>query len=89
MATLTIRNLDDETKQALRFRAASHGVSMEQEARVILKNVVLSDGSDSKYGEGSGESWYRSIRKLVEPHGGFDLDIPPRSKSMREPPSFK
>lgn len=41
MATLTIRNLDDEVKRALRRRAADHGVSMEQEARTILREVAL------------------------------------------------
>jgi antitoxin FitA len=41
MATLTIRNLDDEVKRALRRRAADHGVSMEQEVRTILREVAL------------------------------------------------
>lgn len=86
MATLMIRNLDDNTKQALRFRAASHGVSMEQEARVILKKA-LNGAATAEHG--AGENWYQSIRKLVKQHGGFDLEIPPRSKSMREPPSFE
>lgn len=31
MSSLTIRNVDDVTKQRLRMRAASHGVSMEEE----------------------------------------------------------
>jgi plasmid stability protein len=34
---LTIRNLDDEVKRALRKRAAERGVSMEQEARDALR----------------------------------------------------
>ena len=89
MAALTIRNLDDETKQALRLRAARHGVSMEQEARVILKRGVHAEGDSVKPGGKPGESWYQSIRRLVEPHGGFDLEIPPRSKGMREPPKFE
>ena len=38
--TLTIRNLDDTVKQRLRIRAASHGRSMEAEARVILAEAV-------------------------------------------------
>lgn len=33
MATLTIRNLDENVKRALRVRAAERGVSMEEEAR--------------------------------------------------------
>jgi plasmid stability protein len=34
--TLTIRNLDEEVKQKLRLRAASHQTSMEAEVRAIL-----------------------------------------------------
>jgi antitoxin FitA len=40
MTSLTIRNLDDTTKQRLRIRAAHHGVSMEEEVRRILKEVL-------------------------------------------------
>lgn len=36
MASLTIRNVDDNLKTQLRLRAASHGRSMEAEARMIL-----------------------------------------------------
>ncbi len=36
MASITIRNLDEETKQALRERAAKNGRSMEEEARLLL-----------------------------------------------------
>lgn len=37
MASITIRNLDDEVKRRLRVRAAEHGRSMEEEAREILR----------------------------------------------------
>jgi len=40
MTSLTIRKLDDATKQRLRIRAARHGVSMEEEVRRILKEVL-------------------------------------------------
>ncbi|MFM7581515.1 MAG: FitA-like ribbon-helix-helix domain-containing protein, partial [Caldilinea sp.] len=40
MTSLTIRNVDDATKQRLRVRAARHGVSMEEEVRRILKEVL-------------------------------------------------
>jgi plasmid stability protein len=40
MATLTIRNLEDSTKSQLRLQAARHGRSMEEEARVILRQAV-------------------------------------------------
>jgi antitoxin FitA len=43
--TLTIRNLADPVKQKLRMQAASHGRSMEAEARVILATSLgLADG---------------------------------------------
>lgn len=38
--TLTIRNLEEPVKQKLRMQAASHGRSMEAEAREILTRVV-------------------------------------------------
>lgn len=44
MATLTIRNLDDSIKHALRKRAAEHGVSMEEEVRQTLARSVGEGG---------------------------------------------
>lgn len=38
--TLTIRNLEEPVKQKLRIQAASHGRSMEAEAREILTKAV-------------------------------------------------
>jgi antitoxin FitA len=43
MATLTIRNLDDDVKQRLRVRAAQHGWSMEEEVRTVLQASVEQD----------------------------------------------
>lgn len=40
MGNLSIRRLDDETLQGLRIRAARHNVSMEEEARRILRQAV-------------------------------------------------
>lgn len=40
MASLTIRNLDEQLKTLLRLQAARHGWSMEQEAREILSRAV-------------------------------------------------
>ncbi len=39
MATLTIRNIDETAKQALRERAARNGRSMEEEMRLILAGL--------------------------------------------------
>ena len=40
MASITIRNLDDNVKTRLRVRAADNGRSMEEEGRRILRDVV-------------------------------------------------
>ena len=40
MANLSIRHLNDETIARLRIRAAHHQVSMEEEARRILRQAV-------------------------------------------------
>jgi plasmid stability protein len=48
MASITIRNLDEQLKTQLRMLAASHGCSMEQEARDILRRAV--QGSEPSSG---------------------------------------
>ena len=40
MASITVRNLPDETHRALRVRAAEHGRSTEAEVRAILEDAV-------------------------------------------------
>ncbi|MEA2988651.1 MAG: phosphopantothenoylcysteine decarboxylase / phosphopantothenate---cysteine ligase, partial [Alphaproteobacteria bacterium] len=40
MASITIRQLDEELKQRLRLRAAAHGRSMEDEVRTILRGAA-------------------------------------------------
>ncbi|AEM48496.1 Arc domain-/DNA-binding domain-containing protein [Acidithiobacillus ferrivorans SS3] len=41
---LTIRNLPEEVRRALRMRAAQHGRSTEAEVRSILEEVVKPQG---------------------------------------------
>lgn len=45
--TLTIRNLDEPVKQKLRVQAASHGRSMEAEARMILTLAMQDKAPDT------------------------------------------
>ncbi|MDE2970175.1 MAG: plasmid stabilization protein [Chloroflexota bacterium] len=85
MASITIRNLDDELKRKLRVRAAEHGCSMEQEAREIL-GEALNGGAEvgtniSEKGMGT------VLHELFKPFRGIELDIKPR-ESVREPPRF-
>lgn len=52
MGQLIVRQIDDDTKQRLKKRAARHGVSMEEEIRTILQNAVLRDDG-KEFGLGS------------------------------------
>ena len=52
MAQLLIRRLDTDVKENLRRRARRHGVSMEEEARSILRAELLKPESE-EYGLGS------------------------------------
>jgi phosphopantothenoylcysteine decarboxylase/phosphopantothenate--cysteine ligase len=45
MASLTVRQLDEALKAALRLRAARNGRSMEDEIRVILRGAAAEQGS--------------------------------------------
>lgn len=78
MASITIRNLEDDVKTRLRHRAAGHGRSMEEEARRILAEAADREAAPEK-GLGS------AIHELFKPLGGVDLELPPR-EPMREPP---
>jgi len=83
-STITVRNLDDDIKQALRERAAKRGVSMEQEVRAILREATTEEPARKR----PDESFMESINRLKAKYGAFDLDIPPRSLASREPPSI-
>ena len=79
MATLTIRNLDNQTKQKLRQLAAARGHSMEEEVRRILDRAVQ---QAEEKGLGS---------RIVEQFaaiGGVELALPARS-AVRPAPNFE
>ena len=59
MASITIRNLDESVKQALRERAAKNGRSMEEEARIMLS--ALREGG-STVSQGSEEALHASYK---------------------------
>ena len=79
MASITIRNLDEDVKTRLRVRAAGNGRSMEEEARLILRDAVGHKPGSRNLAE--------AIRARIAPLGGVDLELPPR-ESAREPPTF-
>ena len=80
MASITIRNLEDDVKTRLRTRAAGHGRSMEEEARLILAAAVDRKAAPER-GLGT------AIHDLFKPFGGVELGLPAR-EPMREPPGF-
>jgi len=75
MANLSIRKLDDDTITRLRVRAAHHRVSMEEEARRILRQAVA---TPKKLGDLS--------LQFFGPESGVELEL--LQHAPHEPPSF-
>ena len=80
MASITIRNLDDDIRTRLRVRAAGNGRSMEEEVRQILRSAV---GRAER-----SRDLTSIIRSHFGPEYGVDLELPERDQA-REPPSFE
>lgn len=73
MATLTIRDLDESLKAALRVRAAGHGRSMEAEVREILRTAL------ERPSDGTGMA--TRIRQRFAAVSGVDhADLPDRTE---------
>ncbi len=68
MASLSIRQLDENIYRRLRERAARHGVSMEEEVRQILTRAI---SPPERLGD--------LFLKVFGPSRGVDLDLPPRA----------
>jgi len=80
MASLNIRRLDDQVKSQLRMLAASHGRSMEEEAREILKSGLTANRLPQL-------NLAEAMRRHIVPLGGVELKIRPR-RPVRRPPDF-
>ncbi len=81
MASITIRNLDEPLKTQLRVRAAHNGHSMEQEARVILRDALTHTKT------GVVTNLADAITRRFAPLGGVNLPDPERAEP-RDPPDF-
>jgi plasmid stability protein len=75
MASLTVRNLPDETHRALRVRAAQHGRSTEAEIRAIIEDAVR-PARRVKLGS--------LLAEIGREAGGVELDIQ-RDQTSAEP----
>ncbi len=78
MVSITIRNLDEQTKARLRVRAAHRKRSMEDEVRHILRAALADDA-------GTSNNLAEAIRRRFEPFGGVEFSLPAR-EPMRDPP---
>lgn len=79
MAVLTIRNVDDAIKQSLRIRAAQHGVSMEEEARRILRDALVRVSQPQPLGQ--------RLKQRFAEAADVDFELPSRQIS-RMPPNW-
>ena len=78
MASITIRNIEDDLKERLRVRAARHGHSMEEEARIILRRAA---------GGISGTELLEISENLFGEKHGVEAELPSRAPE-REVPRF-
>lgn len=75
MASISVRNLDDDVKERLRVRAARHGRSMESEIRMILVDAVReTDDADGLFQE---------MLDRFGRIGGVELELPQRGTPAR------
>jgi antitoxin FitA len=84
MSTLTIRNLEPSIKDKLRIAAATHGRSMEEEVRTILRNVLAQPAATTAT-MGMGDRIHARFAEL----GGIELDIPPRTGNIPRYATFE
>ncbi|MCL1922504.1 MAG: hypothetical protein FWG15_01305 [Propionibacteriaceae bacterium] len=71
MATLTIRGIDETTRDRIQLQAARNRRSMESEVRAVLDDI---------YGQKPwGEALITASEQFRRDSDGIDLDIPPRS----------
>lgn len=87
MASITIRKLDEGTKDWLRRRAATSGRSVESEVRYLLEEERARDepvryppGMEPRPGEGVGSWMYRICRP------GYEIELPDRSAEVLRDP---
>lgn len=80
MATMTIRNIDDQLKMRLRIRAAQHGRSTEDGARDILRSALSAESARVV-------TLVDAIRARIERLGGIELEPRPR-EPIREAVEF-
>jgi len=86
MTTLTVHDLDDEVRDGLRELANSHGRTIEEEAREILRGAVV---SKRQAGPANGTNNLGSrIAARFSSAGGLDQGIPELRGQLAVPPDL-
>ena len=81
MASITVRELPNQTKEKLRVQAAQSGVSLEAYVRQVLLRASAEGGTP-------GPDVASLARKYFGPEHGVELDLPSRG-SGRPPIDFR
>lgn len=96
MASLTVRNIPEDTKTRFRTIAAAHGRSMEEHLRQLVIEAGLGNSEDpgrvrekpasyrSEPRE-KGEDWVSELMRLAD---GVELPVPQWRGSERIPPPY-
>ncbi len=76
MATLTVRDLDDDVRDELRLLAARNGRSMEAEVRAVLTGYVRGQ---------SRPTLLEAAERFRRETGGVELEVPVRDDAAEIP----
>ena len=71
MSNITITDLDDELMTRLKQRSEANGRTVEEEAKSVLAEAM-------PFVQPAPENLAETIRSIVEPLGGFELELPAR-----------
>ena len=83
MASLLIRHLSDETKRALRIRAAENGHTLSEEAASLIQASVTEKVAEPT------KHWVDEMLEMFRAIGAEEFEVPPRTiYKNREPPDF-
>ena len=80
MASIIVRDIEEDLNSQLRIRAAENGRSIEEEVRSILRTALNSQPA-------ARQNLAAAIRARIAPMGGVELELPPRPP-MRDPVQF-
>ena len=85
MVSILIRNLSDETKKALRIKAAENGRSMNEEARSLIEAGTMQKPLQKN--QPTASNWVDKLLLDLRTIGKAQLELLPRDEAP-PPPDF-